>query len=386
MLNSRVVIIRNAYTHDFGGGERFPVFLAESLVKNDYEPIIVSRNHRLLQFAGDKNIHTIRGWWWSRQAWNGWRIGLFPIYTLWQLILRFWYRRLFRKLRPSVVHIQSKDDFIAATMAARGMNIRIIWTDHADLKHIWQNVTTPLKNPVGKWIYGAARFADTITVVSHSELNEVIALLPEKSPIREKLTVVHNGCDDVIDRYTLPMSNTESSFSYIIASRLVTDKGIGEALAAFEMLRGKYNNVRLIVAGDGPEREVFAKNAATIESVSFVGHLDDPYAAIAKADVFLQPTYHEGFSVALVEASMLAKPIIATAVGGNVEIIHDHETGLLVPVRDAAALSKAMELLYKDTSLRNSLAQAARKQYEEQFVFDTIVKERFIPLYDKTIN
>ena len=98
----------------------------------------------------------------------------------------------------------------------------------------------------------------------------------------------------------------------------------------------------------------------------------------------MQPTYHEGFSVSLVEASMMQKPIIATAVGGNVEIIQNGKTGILVPAKDSAALEQAMEQLFTDGKLRDMLAHHAREQYLERFVFNTIVKERFMKLYEKT--
>lgn len=381
-MSKKVIIIRNAYSHDYGGGERFPVFLAETLTHIGFSPVIVSRNNTLLNFAKEKGIATVRGWWWSQQRWNGWRIILFPIYAIWQLVLYFWYSRLFKKERPSAVHIQSKDDFIAATYAAKRHNIPVVWTDHADLKHVWRNITTPIKNPVGKWVYRASKKADTITVVSGSELHEVTSHLPTNSPIRDKITVVYNGCADVISDY--PQSHKDQGVAYIMANRLVTDKGIGEAIEAFKLLNKSYPETSLVIAGDGPEREKFITQASDTHAITFIGHQDNPYSAIAKADIFLQPTYHEGFSVALVEASMLEKPIIATAVGGNIEIIKDKVTGLLVPAKDPEYLYKAMETLYRDADLRGSIAQNARHQYEDRFTFDTIVKEGFLPLYEIT--
>jgi glycosyltransferase involved in cell wall biosynthesis len=83
---------------------------------------------------------------------------------------------------------------------------------------------------------------------------------------------------------------------------------------------------------------------------------------------------------------MMKKPIIATAVGGNLEIIHDHDTGLLVSPQDVESLYTAMKLLYEDATLRDQLASNARSQYEQRFVFDTIVKERFMTLYEKNTN
>ncbi len=383
-MSKKIIIIRNAYAHDFGGGERFPVFLANVLSKLNYEPFIVSRNPQLLELTKSNQIPMIKGWWWSKQRWNGWRVLLFPIYALWQLLLFFWYHHIFKKYRPQAVHIQSKDDFIAATYAAKRLNIRIIWTDHADLKHIFKNLTAPFKNPIGKWVYRAAHLANAITLVSKSELSEVANHLPEESLIRDKLTVVYNGCGDVLSHYSY-MPNPDL-FTFVLASRLVTDKGISEAIDAFKQFHTRHNNSRLLIAGDGPERERFIQQANDISTIEFLGHQADPYKIITQADVFLQPTYHEGFSVVLVEASMLQKAIIATAVGGNVEIVHDHVTGLLVPPKDPVILDQAMEELYQDKDLRGSVAMEARAQYEKSFVFDKIVEERFVELYNEITN
>ena len=100
---------------------------------------------------------------------------------------------------------------------------------------------------------------------------------------------------------------------------------------------------------------------------------------------YLHPTYHEEFSVSLVEASMLQLPIIATSVGGNPEIIHNNKTGLLIPVKDSTALIDAMEQLYTDRKFRTNLAAAARRQYLARFVFHSIVEDQFIPLYENGI-
>lgn len=376
---STIVLIRNAASKDFGGGERFPVFLAEVLQRQDFVPIVLSHHEKLLQFARSRQIATKQTWWWQRQNWSGKCALLFPIYLVWQVILFCYYLIIFAKYSPEVVHIQSKDDFIAATFAAKIIRTRVIWTDHADLKHIWKNLTKPFKNPVGKFVYLAAKYADHITVVSNSELKEVTRHLHPSSPVRNKLSVVYNGCADVLASY--PSTRDPSITRYVIANRLVTDKGIGETIEAFIRLHKLHQDTVLLILGDGPEANVFKKQAAQHPAITFAGHQDDPYAAIRQADIFLQPTYHEGFSVVLVEASMLEMPIIATSVGGNVEIIADKKTGLLVPAKDSRALFGAMAQLYADASLRKKLAKNARVQYLDRFVFDDIVKKHFIPFY-----
>lgn len=380
MPNKRVVIIRNAAAHDFGGGERFPVFLSEALKSEGFSPVIISRSKKLLSFAKQQKQKTIKGWWWSKQQWSGGNNILIPFYLLWQAFLYIYYSLLFSSLKPSVVHIQSKDDFIAATHAAYGLGIRVIWTDHADLKHIWKNVTMPYKNPIGKLVFRAAKKADAITVVSKSEEKLVTGNLLQKTSVRKKIHVVYNGVFDVKDNYTTsPSSATE----FLVASRLVTDKGINEVIDAFAALHDDHADTRLTIIGDGPEADTFKEKASSCKAINFKGHQKDPLSFMASASVFVHPTYHEGFSVALVEAGMMQLPIIATSVGGNVEIIKSGKTGLLVPAKDALALKDAMEQLYSNENLRKTLAKNARKQYLESFQFNTIVKESFIPLYSR---
>lgn len=379
MKKLNVVIIRNAQQYDFGGGERFPVFVADVLTKNHTYPTIISRHKKLLDLAASKDLITIRGWWWSRQNWSGKCLILIPLFILWQFFLFLWYSWIFFRIGPQAVHIQSRDDFIAATFAAKFCNARVVWTDHADLKHALKNITIWYKNPVGKLVYLAAHAADAITVVSKSELREVTAHLAANSSIRDKLTIVYNGCQDVLKSYKRTHENEK--FTYVFAGRIVKDKGIGEALEAFRRLHKEHTDTALIVAGEGPESDTFIKIAKAIDGVSFIGHQADPYPTIMSGDVFIQPTYHEGFSVVLVEASMLEKPIIATNVGGNSEIIEHGATGLLVPPRSSNGLYEAMKTLYLDRSLANRLAKSARTQYLERFVFDRIVRDQFIPLY-----
>ena len=378
MSRQNIAIIRNAAPYDFGGGERFPVFLAETLKYQGFSPTIISRSKKLIEFTKENQVPTVKGWWWSKQQWSGVNNLLIPIYAIWQCILFLYYVSLFSKLKVGVVHIQSKDDFIAATHAAKALNIRVVWTDHADLKHIWRNLSIWYKNPIGKMVYRAALRADAITVVSNSELQLVTNNLPVNSKVRNKLTVVYNG---VIDQSKEYPSQSSRLFTYLVASRLVTDKGISEVLTAFKRLSEEFKDVKLQIIGDGPEADNFKKQAANLEHVSLLGHQTQPLSFMANADVFVHPTYHEGFSVALVEASMMSLPIIATSVGGNPEIIKNKETGLLIPIKNSDALYEAMKTIYTNKPLRDSLGKNARKQYVEKFQFNNIVEKEFIPLY-----
>lgn len=371
-----ILLIRNAAPYDFGGAERLPVFIAQGLNETGYSATVVSASQKLLNFAEQNSTPHIKGIWWPYQNWSGMRVLLFPIYIFWQIILTAWYVQLFFRTRPIAVHIQSKDDFIGGSLAAKLLGIRVIWSDYADLKHVWRNITVWYKNPVGKLVYLCAHIPTTITAVSRNDKAEIAAHLPGGSSITSKLNVVYVG---VTDQAITPIDRPDNKLIFCAASRIVTDKGIGELLEAFSLLYKEVADVELWILGDGPDRKKFDNNQP---GVTFFGHISNPLARIKTADVFILPTYHEGFSVALVEASMLGLAIIATRVGGNVEIINDGSTGLLVNARDPEDLLTAMQKLYQDATLRNNLGKAARRHYKENFEFSKMLSLKIKPLYE----
>lgn len=371
-----VLIIRNAYSFDFGGGERFPVSLAEELQNHDFSPVVITRSSKLIELARTKKIKNLKGWWWSYQDFSGPRIILFPLYVLWQVILSFWYMLLIIRLNPAVVHPQSRDDFIAATFAGRIFARRVIWTDHADLKYIWQNHSTWYKNPLGKLVYLASHHAHNVTLVSNAEKHQIETTLGHSLP--KKFTVIHNGANDTPVQ---PVKRPKGSTVFVATSRMVTAKGIGELIQAFRRLSVKTPELWLL--GEGPEKKHFQEEAGQAKNIKFLNFPTNALDYVAAADVFVHPSYNEGFSISLVEAAMLGKPIIACNVGGNPEIVINNKNGLLVKPRDVDSLYAAMTELAKQSELRDSFGKQSRTLYEKDFIFSQIVTERFLPLYEK---
>lgn len=380
MIKKQILQIRNAAPQDFGGGERYPVLLANELSKLGVDNIILSGQKKLIEFARQNNVPVKKSWWWQNQNWSGKRALLFPVYFIWQIVLFFYYLIIFMRLSPSVVHIQSKDDFISATIAAKTLNKRVVWTDHADLKHIFKNITKWYKNPTGHLVYFASRFTDGISVVSKSELSEIKKSLPKNSPLENKVKVIHNGSPDQKETFA-PISTNSNEFTFLIASRLVKDKGVSEAIQAFIQLNQKFPKTKLIILGEGQDEALFEAQAKTNKNIKFLGYQKSPLDFMAKCDVFLLPTYHEGFSVALVEAAMLGLPVIATSVGGNVEIIKNEHNGLLVPARNIQLLHDAMKKLYENQNLTKKLGDNNRHKYLDNYVFSDIVEKDILSLY-----
>jgi glycosyltransferase involved in cell wall biosynthesis len=119
----------------------------------------------------------------------------------------------------------------------------------------------------------------------------------------------------------------------------------------------------LVIAGDGELRESLESETdrlALRERVRWLGARSDVPDLLAAMDVFVLPSRTEGYSLALVEASAAALPIIATAVGGNAEIVQDGVTGRIIPAGDDERLIAAMRELAVDSGLRTALGAQAR--------------------------
>jgi len=162
----------------------------------------------------------------------------------------------------------------------------------------------------------------------------------------ENVRVIPNGVD-------VPESVGEEASppEVLFAGRLAREKGILELV---EAARG----MNLVVVGDGPLRDR-VPGARGMVPHHALGTLYERAAVVAC------PSHREGFGVVCAEAMAYGRPVVASAVGGLLDLVVDGETGLLVPPRDEGALRAALERLLGDRSLRRRLGEAARERVRE---------------------
>jgi glycosyltransferase involved in cell wall biosynthesis len=145
----------------------------------------------------------------------------------------------------------------------------------------------------------------------------------------------------------------------LYAGRLSPEKGV---LELAEAARGH----RLVVIGDGPLRSRFPQATGFIPN-------HELHSYYARAAVVACPSHREGFGVACAEAMAHGKPVVASAVGGLLDLVVDEETGLLVPPKDVLALRQALSRLLADRALRTRLGKAARERIREHFSWNQFV-------------
>ena len=160
--------------------------------------------------------------------------------------------------------------------------------------------------------------------------------------------------------------------------RLEARKGTRTLIEALARLDGAIGDAHLVVAGDGPLREELAGLAARLgvaDRVRLLGNRDDVRDVLAALDVFALPSLTEGMSNALLEAMAMALPLVATAVGGNPEVVTDAEHGLLVPPGDPEPLARAIGRLLANREDGARMGAAARRRVEERYGARAMVRE-----------
>ena len=377
-MKGTVFLVRNIEPSMYGGGETYQLKLARLLSKNGFEPFIVSSSHELLKEAKKNGFKVIKAPYINRQVWSGWRNILFPVYYIKIMRLRGWYKKVFTKYKPSVVNIQSRDDWIAATVTAKKMRMKVVWTDHMDLRSwVLENVNVWYKNWIGKWLLKIAKKTDRIIMISDFEKKCFDNLVGRRT--FKNIVVIKNGVEDELKSY----KNTNiknDSFCYV--GRIVDYKGISELIAAFIKIVEKYPKAKLNIYGGGDVKK-YKNMCKGYCNIKFYGKTETPLKVLAENEIFVLPSYREGLSLSLLDAVMMKKKIIASDVDGNPEVVVNGETGLLVPVKNIDKLSEAMVWMLNNKNKAERMAQNARVRYENQFDFKKIFEEKMLPLYNK---
>lgn len=160
------------------------------------------------------------------------------------------------------------------------------------------------------------------------------------------------------------------------ASRLVPLKGIVYLIRTMALLRAEFPDLRLEIAGSGPERAALEEEIGGLglaDRVRFLGWQADLERVLAGWDVFVQPSLKEGFPLAALEAMASGLPVVATSVGGLPELVENGRTGWLVPPADPGALADRLRKLLLNADERRAMGAAGRRRVRERFSVEQMV-------------
>ena len=279
---------------------------------------------------------------------------------------------LMREFNPDLVHLNSfGPSFFFYHNIPRARLVPLVVTLHTTPRSVIPGTSLTSDSLFRKTLDHAA----WVTCVSGAVLRQARQIAPE---ISSHSSVIYNGFGTQDAPVPLPFDPP----CLLCVGRLIPEKGFDLAIAALASIRESFPRVRLIFAGDGPERRALEERVThekLSDLVEFLGWVPPEQVSklLNRATAVLMPSHREGLPSVAIEAALMARPVVATRIGGISEVIVDQETGLLVDPGDWRSLAGAIEFLLVKPEAATQFGQAARKRIQRLFSF-----ERYIDDYD----
>lgn len=210
---------------------------------------------------------------------------------------------------------------------------------------------------------------------------------------REKVQVIYNGVAPERVRTSMQERNAirdewgvaEDSWLIGIVASLTEAKDHGTFLQASSIVRAEAPGTKFMIVGDGPLRDEIKRRSSILGldgSVIFAGHQMNVAHYIGAMDVAVLSSWdHEGCSNFLLEAMGLGRPLVATDVGGNDELVRTGDTGILVPARNPLILAHAVLTTMRQTEATERMRETGRRLFNERFTLERMVAN-YEELYD----
>jgi glycosyltransferase involved in cell wall biosynthesis len=280
--------------------------------------------------------------------------------------------KLYRSLRPDLVHHVSAKPVLYGTIAARMAGVPAIVNAVTGLGHLF--LSRDLRHTLVRAIVGSFnRF-----IFRHDRLRIIF----QNSDDRDLF--VARGWARAADAVLIPSGADTEAFHpssarnghvpvVILPARLLYTKGVGEFVRASQTLRHEGIDARFALVGDVDLQNPASVPQATLESwresgtVELWGERHDMPEVYRQADVVCLPSYREGMPKVLIEAAASGLPIVTTDTPGCRDVVRHGENGFLVPVADSAALAARLRQLLEDEKLRVRLGTRGRERAVEEF-------------------
>jgi glycosyltransferase involved in cell wall biosynthesis len=296
-------------------------------------------------------------------------------------------RTILRDRRVDIVHAHDYKTNLLALLLARQGSVVPLSTVHGWTGHTWRErrIYYPLDRRF------LARYPRLIAVSS-----QIADQLVESGAPRDRITVVLNAIDpDRFRRDPSLVASSRAHFGWLPQHRVVGAVGRLEPQKRFDLLiqavaraQAHDGDIRLMIAGDGSQREILtrlASQALPEGACRILGHVDDIGKVHHAMDLFVQSSDYEGTPNAVLEAMAFESPIVATDAGGTAEVVHPGEHGLVIGTGSEAALTEAIREALTNRSATAARARAARRRVEGELSFRSRMR-RVEDIYRELMN
>ena len=288
--------------------------------------------------------------------------------------------RLFKSLRPDLVHAVAIKSVLFGSIAARLARVPALVNAVTGLGYLF--ISQSLKARVVRAIalrgfrFGF-RHRNCRVLFQNRDDSDLFTGCKVVAP--EKVTIIRGSGVDVT--LYVPHEISGEPPIVVLPSRMLWDKGVGEFVEAAAILKKEGVQARFVLVGDS-----YLSNPASITRekltqwdasgvVEWWGQKDRMHDIFRQAHVVCLPSYREGLPKALIEAAACGRPIVTTDVPGCREVVIDGINGFLVPVKDAVSLAAKLKVLIADSALCRRMGEKGRELAEGEFAVQRVVSE-----------
>ena len=211
------------------------------------------------------------------------------------------------------------------------------------------------------------------TVVANCAAARGILLAEGLAPA--SIAVIPNGVDR--PRHESAGVAAEQRTRVITVANLRPEKNHETLIAAADLLSADFPDVEFQIVGDGPRRselEALVRSRRLDDRVSFLGHREDVGRLLSEASIFALPSRSEAFPNGAIEAMAAGLPVVASAVGGLLDLIEHGRTGLLIEPGNPTALADALRQLLTNQTAAARIGEHARAHVQQRYSFERMVK------------
>lgn len=285
--------------------------------------------------------------------------------------------RICRRHDIDIIHTHLHKAVCAAVIARLFCRAKIVLHEHGAINHrggqysLYRFLLRFMKHFVTRFI------AVSKDIAGHLRRNAGIPA--------GRIDLIYNGIDSrkfVRDERTRRETRCKQGISEDdivlgFVGRLDIVKGIDILLDAMGLLSQKYDNIRLLLCGDGKQRDVLGNQVAKLglgQKVIFLGFQEDVVGVLNAMDLAVLPSRDEAFPLAPIEFMYMGIPVACSGVGGLAEIVLHNQTGLVFDTNTAEGIAQMIETLIEDENLRNRLVSNA-KDFVQQFGINSFVSK-----------
>jgi glycosyltransferase involved in cell wall biosynthesis len=295
--------------------------------------------------------------------------------------------RLYRRLRPAIVHHVSIKPVIYGGIAAQLAGVPAVVSAISGLGSVF----------VASGAWGMARRAAVVVsyraALRHRNARVIVQNEDDRSFVHrlgETRTSLIAGSGVDLSAFA-PTPERTGEAVVVLPARLLRDKGVVEFVEAARMCRRAGSSARFALVGpldpDNPSAvsEGELRRWVSEKAVEWWGQRDDMPEVYRQAHLVALPSYREGLSKTLIEASASARPIVTTDVPGCRDVVKQGQSGLLVPARDAESLAQAMLSLLRDPALREKMGSAGRERAVREFGVESVIAQT-LDVYESLLD